>query len=58
MLVAHFAEQLGRKVLKPLHENYGVDISEEAIREAVKEHNEVCRLITEIGNFRKLDKQF
>lgn len=53
--VAHFAEQLGRKVLKPLHDNYGVDISEEAIREAVKEHNEVCRLITEIGNFRKLD---
>ena len=53
--VAHIAEQLERKVLKPLHENYGVDISEEAIREAVEEHNEVCRLITEIGNFRKLD---
>jgi len=32
-----------------------VDISEEAIRKAVEEHNEVCRLIREIGDFRKED---
>ncbi len=53
--VAHLAEQVGRKVLKPLHENYGIDISDAEIRKAVADHNEVCRLITEIGNFRKLD---
>ena len=53
--VKHVVEQVSRKVLKPLHENYGVDISDGEIRKAVAEHNEVCRLITEIGNFRKLD---
>lgn len=53
--VLHLREQVSRKVLKPLHDNYGVDISEAAMRKAVEEHNEVCRLITEIGNYRKLD---
>lgn len=53
--VMHLREQVSRKVLKPLHDNYGVDISENAMRNAVEEHNEICRLITEIGNFRKLD---
>lgn len=53
--VMHLREQVSRKVLKPLHDNYGVDISEAAMRKAVEEHNEICRLITEIGNFRKLD---
>ena len=51
----HVTEQVTRKVLKPLHENYGVDISDAAVRRAVAEHNEICRLITEIGEFRKLD---
>ncbi|PKM72781.1 MAG: 2-hydroxyacyl-CoA dehydratase [Firmicutes bacterium HGW-Firmicutes-16] len=53
--VKQVVEQVSRKVLKPLHENYGVDVSDGEIREAVAEHNEVCRLITEIGDFRKLD---
>ena len=42
-------------ILKPLHDNYGIDISEEAMLKAVEEHNEVCRLIQEIGEFRKED---
>ncbi len=53
--VTHVTEQVTRKVLKPLHENYGVDISDASVRRAVAEHNEVCRLITEIGEYRKLD---
>lgn len=53
--VKHTVEQLRRKVLDKLRDNYGVDTSDEALRKAVKEHNEVCRLITEIGNFRKLE---
>ena len=53
--VMQVVEQVSRKVLKPLHKNYGVDISDGEIRKAVAEHNEVCRIITEIGNFRKLD---
>lgn len=53
--VAHVVEQVTRKVLRPLHENYGIDISDAAVRKAVAEHNEVCRLLEEIGSYRKLD---
>ncbi len=53
--VDHVTEQLQRKLLKPLHVNYGIDISDQALRRAVEDHNEICDLITEIGNFRKLD---
>lgn len=53
--VEHLREQLSRKILKPLRENFGIDTSDQAIRDAVARHNEVCRLITEIGNYRKLD---
>ena len=45
--------QCKNHILKPLSENYGIDVSDAAIRKAVKEHNRVCRVITEIGNFRK-----
>lgn len=53
--VEHLREQLSRKILKPLRENFGIDTSDQAIRDAVARHNEICRLITEIGNYRKLD---
>lgn len=45
--------QCKNHILTPLRENYGVDTSDAAIRKAVEEHNRVCRVITEIGNFRK-----
>ncbi len=48
--------QCRNHILKPLQEHYGIDISEEAIRQAVAEHNRVCRLIRAIGEFRKGDK--
>ena len=48
--------QCKNHILKPLAEKYGLDVSDEAIRKAVAEHNEVCRLIREIGEFRKGDK--
>ena len=50
----HYKNQITKKVLEPLHERYGTDISDAAIRKAVAEHNEVCRIITEIGDMRKL----
>ena len=53
--VEHICEQVSRKILKPLRENYGVDTSDAAIRAAVREHNEGCRILTEIGELRKLD---
>ncbi len=49
------ATQMKLRVLDVMHEKLGTDISERAIRKAVEEHNELCKIITEIGNFRKLD---
>lgn len=51
--VRHYRNQMQTKVLDKLHEVYGVDISDASIRQAVALHNEVCRLITEIGAYRK-----
>ncbi len=45
--------QCKNHILEPLSKNYGIDISDDAIRKAVEEHNRVCRLIREIGDFRK-----
>ena len=53
--VLHLKEQVSRKVLKELHERHNIDISDASIRKAVEKHNRLCRVITEIGNFRKLD---
>ena len=50
-----YMKQIRLKMLEPLHEVYGVDVSADAMRKAVELHNEVCRLITEIGEFRKED---
>ncbi len=52
--VEHYVRQIKNRVLARMHEVYGVDISDEAIRKAVEEHNEICRIITEIGELRKL----
>ena len=51
----YYKVQLRAKVLKPLNEKFGVDISDEAIKKAIDDHNEISRIITEIGDFRKLD---
>ena len=48
--------QCKNHILKPLAENYGIDISDAAIRKSVAEHNKVCELLRAIGDFRKLDK--
>ena len=45
--------QCRNHILKPLTEKYGIDTSDDAIRKAVEEHNEVCRLIRQLGDFRK-----
>ena len=51
--VRHYRNQMQIKVLDKLHQVYGVDVSDDALRKAVEEHNEICRLITEIGAYRK-----
>ena len=50
-----YTDQLRAHVLNPLHEKFGIDTSDEAILKAVEQHNEVCNLINEIGDYRKLD---
>ncbi len=45
--------QCKNHILKPLSEKYGIDVSDASIRRAVAEHNALCRLIREIGDFRK-----
>lgn len=49
-----YATQMREHVLNRLTETFGVDTSDEALRKAVAEHNEVCKIITEIGDMRKL----
>lgn len=51
----YYKAQLRLKVLEPLRDNFGVDISDSALRKAIEQTNEISRLVTEIGNFRKLD---
>lgn len=51
--VQHYERQLKKHVLDRLHDVYGVDVSEESLRKAIEKHNELCRVVTEIGAFRK-----
>ena len=45
--------QCRNHILTPLHDVYGIDVSDAAIRSAVAEHNRVCELIRAIGEYRK-----
>lgn len=45
--------QCRNHILKPLAERLGIDVSDGAIRSAVEEHNRVCRLIRQIGEYRR-----
>ena len=51
----HYENQIMRKLLEPMNAKFGTDISDSAIRAAVAEHNEVCRILSEIGDMRRLD---
>ncbi len=53
--VDQVATQMKLRLLDVMHEKLGTDISDEKIREAVEEHNEMCRIMTEIGDLRKLE---
>ena len=53
--LALYVSECRKKILQPLHDNFGIDISDDALRTAVENYNKVCRVINEIGDFRKLD---
>lgn len=48
-----YVSQCRTKILSALSENFGIETSDEAMRTAVRDYNKVCRLINEIGDFRK-----
>ena len=50
-----YVKQMRAHVLNRIHEVFGTDVSDEAIRKAVEEHNEVCRIMTEISEMRKAE---
>ena len=54
--IDHYEGQLQAHVLDFLRDNYGVDTSDEALRKAIEEHNELCRIVQAIGECRKLDQ--
>ncbi|MCQ2500799.1 MAG: 2-hydroxyacyl-CoA dehydratase family protein [Lachnospiraceae bacterium] len=47
--------QCKNHILQPLHDTFGIDISDATIRKAVEEHNRICRVIRALGEFRKED---
>ena len=53
--VRHMTRMCKARVLEKLKDVYGVDVSDDALRRAVSEHNELCRLLREIGSYRKLE---
>ena len=50
-----YVKQMRVRVLDRMSEVYGVDTSDAAIRKAVAEHNEVCKIISEISEMRKAE---
>ena len=53
--IDHYEQQLRELIMEPLNKTYGIDISDDALLRAIDDHNEICRIITEIGNMRKLE---
>ena len=49
----YYKGQLKLKVVDELKNRFGVDVSDAAMRKAIEDHNEISRIITEIGDFRK-----
>lgn len=45
--------QMRHRLLDVMHEKLGTDVSDEALRAAVEEHNELCEIMTQIGDLRK-----
>ena len=50
----YYKAQLQLKVVDKLRDELGVDVSEAAMKKAIEDHNEISRVITQIGDYRKL----
>jgi len=52
----HYVRQMRQYVLEPLSKNYDIDVSDGAMRTAVKNVNRINEIIMQISEFRKEDK--
>ena len=50
----YYKVQLKKHVLGAMERAWGLDVSDDAIRAAIEKFNRICRVITEIGDLRKL----
>ena len=50
----YYKVQIQKHIMGPLKNVFGVDTSDEALRRAIERFNKLCRVITEIGDLRKL----
>ena len=50
----YYKAQIQKHIMGPLKNVLGVDTSDEALRRAIERFNKLCRVITEIGDLRKL----
>ena len=50
-----YAQQIQSQILEPLRDRFGVDVSDGSIREAVREHNELCKIFEEISELCKAE---
>jgi benzoyl-CoA reductase/2-hydroxyglutaryl-CoA dehydratase subunit BcrC/BadD/HgdB len=48
-----YVSQCRTKILDALHTHFGVDVSDKTLRESVERYNKMCRIINQIGDFRK-----
>ena len=53
--IDEYVVQMQLHVLDRIHEEFGTDVSDKALRKAVKEHNQMCKIISEIGEMRKAE---
>ena len=53
--IESYVKQMRVHVLNELTKRFGTDTSDAAIRKAVEEHNEMCRIISEISEMRKAE---
>ena len=51
----YYRRQIEQKIIQPLEKVYGVDFSEDNLRRAVEQFNEVCRIMTEINAMRETE---
>ncbi len=48
-----YVSQCRTKILDALHTHFGIDVSDKTLRESVEKYNKMCRIINQIGDFRK-----